>query len=208
MKWFIAIVTGLSLLVIGPATAFAGEDLAKELYKKSKQRYQNDQFEQAATLLEEAYAEDPKLVYQFNRILALQGAEKYEQALEVLETHEEAFVQAGGFEEVPTIKKSLEARIKQKTTPKAEQQPDEQETGEKPADAQRDTETEEEKTEPEVDQRKETETAEKTKRDAPPSQPSSAKKNRWMGACRRVRSILWNRAYFRQLSPLHPRCSR
>lgn len=175
MKWFIVIVAGLTLM-LGPGTAFAGENPAEELYKKSKERYQNGQFEQAATLLEEAYAEDPKLVYQFNRILALEGAEKYEQALEVLEAHEEAFVKAGGFEEIPFIKKSLKARINQKAAPKSEKQPEiKQKNGEK-QEGKAERETEKEKTERGADQWRETETAEKTKRDIPTPQPSDTKK--------------------------------
>jgi hypothetical protein len=110
-KWLIAVVTGLSLLMMGPTAAFADEGLAKQLYKKAQTRYQNSQFEEAATLLAEAYAEDPKLIYQFNRIMALQGAGKYEKALEVLEEYEEEMLAAGGFEEIPEIKKTLRERI-------------------------------------------------------------------------------------------------
>ena len=52
MRWFIAVVTVLSLLMVGPTTAFTDEGSAKQLYKKAQQRYQNSQFEEAATLLE------------------------------------------------------------------------------------------------------------------------------------------------------------
>jgi len=119
MKWLVAIATGLTLLTLAPSAAFANEDMAKQLYQKAQERYRNNQFEKAATLLDEAYAEDPKVVYQYNRIRALEGAEKYEKALKVLETYEADMRESGEYPEIPELKKSLQARIaKEDTEPK------------------------------------------------------------------------------------------
>ena len=54
-------------------------------YEKAKQAYGNGDFELAVDYLQKAYAEDPDLIYQYNRIRALQAMKSYDEALEVID---------------------------------------------------------------------------------------------------------------------------
>ena len=54
-------------------------------YEKAKQAYSNGDFELAVDYLQRAYAEDPDLIYQYNRIRALQAMKSYDEALEVID---------------------------------------------------------------------------------------------------------------------------
>lgn len=72
-----------------PVPAFADADRAAEYYQQATDAYQEGELRKAADLLERAYAEDPDLVYQYNRILALEGLNDFDQALRVLDIFEE-----------------------------------------------------------------------------------------------------------------------
>jgi tetratricopeptide (TPR) repeat protein len=95
--------------------AFAGEQEAKEFYSQAKDAYQAGDFARAADLLERAYAEDPNLIYQYNRILALQGMEKYKEALRVLDIYENPMKEDGRFDDVAEIRAQLEEAIAEQT---------------------------------------------------------------------------------------------
>ncbi len=99
------------LLVAPPGVAFAGAEEAREFFKEAKQAYSEGDYERAASLLEKAYSEEANLTYQYNRIRALEGAGKYEKALEVLETYEQPMLDAQGFEDVPELKASIEKKV-------------------------------------------------------------------------------------------------
>lgn len=98
------------LLVVPPGVAFAGAEEAREFFKEAKQAYSEGDYERAASLLEKAYSEEANLTYQYNRIRALEGAGKYDDALEVLKTYEQPMLDAEGFEDVPKLKSSLEKK--------------------------------------------------------------------------------------------------
>lgn len=102
----------LALIVsLAALPAFGGTDQARKYFRQAKKAYSNGEYDEAAELLKKAYDEEANLIYQYNRIRALQGAEKYEKALEVLETYEKPMLEAKGFEDVPKIKEELEAQV-------------------------------------------------------------------------------------------------
>lgn len=102
----------VALVVAFPTVpAHAGPDEAREYFREAKQAYSEEEYEKAAELLEKAYAEEANLTYQYNRIRALQGAGKYERALEVLKTYEQPMLDAEGFEDILDIKKELQAEL-------------------------------------------------------------------------------------------------
>ncbi len=73
-------------LTLLPADAVAQEEnMALKNYEKAKQAYGAGEFELAAELLQKAYAEDPDLIYQYNRIRALQAMGNYDEALKTIE---------------------------------------------------------------------------------------------------------------------------
>lgn len=105
----------MALLTMPPGLAFAGPEEANEHYEKSARAYEEGDFARAAELLERAYEEDSDLIYQYNRILALQADGKHERALDVLEKYEEPLEDDGRFDDIPEIREELEeaqARIK------------------------------------------------------------------------------------------------
>lgn len=106
----LAVVTAV-FLAYPVAPAHADADEARRLFKKAKTAYGNGEFDKAAKLLEEAYSEEANLIYQYNRIRALEGAERYEEALKVLETYEQPMLDAEGFEDISDIKESLEEKV-------------------------------------------------------------------------------------------------
>ena len=113
---------GLALtLAVLPGTAFAGPEEAKEYYEQAKQAYQEGELARAAELLERAYAEDPNLVYQYNRILALQGMGKHAEALRVLDIYENPMKEDGRFNDISQIRTELEKSLAEK---KAEEKGD------------------------------------------------------------------------------------
>ena len=105
-----------TLLMVGlslPTVVWADTEKAADYYQQATDAYQNGDLELAADLLNKAYAEDPDLVYQYNRILALQGLGKYEEALQVaaaLEAPMKADPQ-NRFEDIGQIKLQLESQV-------------------------------------------------------------------------------------------------
>ncbi len=73
-----------------PDLAFAQgstENMALKNYEKAKVAYTQGDFALAAELLEKAYAEDPDLIYQYNRIRALQAMKSYDEALKTIDLY-------------------------------------------------------------------------------------------------------------------------
>ena len=96
-----------------PSVAFADETKAVEYYEQATQAYQAGDLEKAADLLNKAYAEDPDLVYQYNRILALEGLGRYEEALQVAAALE-APMKAdpkNRFSDISEVRAKLEAAV-------------------------------------------------------------------------------------------------
>jgi len=119
-----------------PMPAFADADRAEVFYQQATEAYQEGDLRKAADLLERAYAEDPDLVYQYNRILALEGLEDYAEALRVLEIFEEPMKRDAQdrFDDIEEIRDRL---IKAKKLEDAKNQPKE----EPPEDPKEDDET-------------------------------------------------------------------
>jgi hypothetical protein len=108
------------LFVAVPATALAGAEEARKHYKEAQQLYRKGEYDRAAELLAKAYEEEPNLTYQYNRIRALQGAEQYEKALEVLKTYKRPFLDAKGYEDVREIERTLETKLAPDSTEREE----------------------------------------------------------------------------------------
>lgn len=100
-----ALALGLTMIA---SVATADEEQAREYFKKAKKAYAEKEYDRAAELLKKAYSEEANLTYQYNRIRALQGAERYDEALEVLNTYEKPMLDAKGFEDIPDIKEELQ----------------------------------------------------------------------------------------------------
>ncbi len=111
----------VSFMTLPPSLAIAGPDEADEYYDQASEAYQNGEYARASDLLERAYAEDPNLIYQYNRILALQAMGKHKQALKVLDIYENPMREDGRFDDIVEIREEIaEARQKESAgeTPK------------------------------------------------------------------------------------------
>lgn len=71
--------------MVASAQGTAEENMALKNYEKAKQAYGAGDFELAAELLQKAYAEDPDLIYQYNRIRALQAMGSFDEALKTID---------------------------------------------------------------------------------------------------------------------------
>ncbi|MFP4598468.1 MAG: tetratricopeptide repeat protein [Persicimonas sp.] len=108
-------------MTLPPSLAVAGPDEADAYYEEASEAYQNGEYARASDLLERAYAEDPNLIYQYNRILALQAMGKHKQALKVLDIYENPMREDGRFDDIVEIREEIaEARQKESAgeTPK------------------------------------------------------------------------------------------
>jgi tetratricopeptide (TPR) repeat protein len=109
----------LAICLIGSLTlpsgvAFAGPDEAAQHYEDASEAYGQGDYARAADLLERAYAEDPNLIYQYNRVLALQAMGKYKEALKVVDIYENPMLEDGRFDDIQEIRAELEeARAEQ-----------------------------------------------------------------------------------------------
>ncbi|GEM_PF-2513236 len=112
-----------SILICSTTLATAGTEEAREYYKEAVKLYNAGKFEESARLLKKAYEEEANLTYQYNRIRALQGAGKYEEALEVLKAYEKPMLDAKGFDDIEQIKADLKEQVAaQKSDAKTEAQ--------------------------------------------------------------------------------------
>ena len=107
----------LSALLISalmmPGIVFADPAKAQEYYNSAALEYEKGNYQKAADLLYSAYAEDGNLIYVYNRILALQAAEEYDEALKELKVFENRMANDAEkrFEDIPQVKKQLEERV-------------------------------------------------------------------------------------------------
>lgn len=125
-----AVLVCLGLLV--PSAGFADPDRAAQHYEAASEAYQAGDYRKAADLLERAYAEEPDLVYQYNRVLALEAQGDLDEALRVLGIYEDPMVRDEGnrFSDIVTIRERLEAaqarRAKPEPAESAEVEPEEE----------------------------------------------------------------------------------
>jgi tetratricopeptide (TPR) repeat protein len=94
-------------LVIAPSMAFAGPEEAAQFYEQASQAYGAEEYAKAADLLERAYAEDPNLIYQYNRVLALQAMGKFDRALKALDIYGNPMKEDGRFDDIKDIRAQL-----------------------------------------------------------------------------------------------------
>jgi len=119
---FLATLLATALCLGSSVVAMADPQKAAEYYQSASTAYQNGDYMKSADLLERAYAEDPNLIYQYNRILALQAAGKYDRAMRVLEVYAGPMKEDAKkrFEDVPQIRAQLEKQIAEKKKADAE----------------------------------------------------------------------------------------
>jgi tetratricopeptide (TPR) repeat protein len=111
-SWLAALMVALT--VSGTASmAHAGEQEARQLNKKAKAAYGQGDFKRAAELLEQAYNEDPNVVYQYNRVRALEGAEEFDLALSVLAKYRDE-MRKEGYSDLKDLKETLESKRERK----------------------------------------------------------------------------------------------
>lgn len=111
-SWLAAFIVTVTL-VFSASFATAGEQQARELHKQAKSAYDQGDFERAAELLEKAYDEDPNVVYQYNRIRALEGAEQFDRALDILAEYRDE-MRAEGYSDLGKLKQTLEEKRQRK----------------------------------------------------------------------------------------------
>ncbi len=123
-------VTALLLAIslsLAPTLALAGDaKVAIKFYEDAQVAYGNGEYDRAAELLFQAYQEDPNLVYQYNRVLALQAAGKLELALDTLNTFYPLMRDdpQKRFEDIADIRTSLEEAIAERKVAKPDPKPD------------------------------------------------------------------------------------
>lgn len=107
----VAAVLATSMVV--PSLAWAAPEKAAEYYQQASAAYQRGDLREAADLLERAYAEDPDLVYQYNRVLALEGLKDFDESLRVLNIYADPMRQDSRqrFTDVDAIKTRLQESV-------------------------------------------------------------------------------------------------
>jgi tetratricopeptide (TPR) repeat protein len=122
----------VALCVAGaPSVSHAQDDEAKKkralaLYEAATQAYGEAKYREAADLLAKAFVYDNNLIYQYNRILALQANGDYAEALEELEFYEDIMMEDGEkrFSDVPEIKAKLQGQVEAEKIKNASKDPE------------------------------------------------------------------------------------
>ena len=114
-------------MVGSPSLGFAGTKEALEHYDSAKRAYSDGDFRLAADLLERAYAEDPDLIYQYNRVRALQALGEYDEAIRIVNIYKGPMLrdEDGRFNDVEEIERQLRKKVEEEnpTTPPVEDDP-------------------------------------------------------------------------------------
>ena len=86
-----------------------------DYYEKAKQAFDAEDFQAAADLLEMAYAEDPELIYQYNRIRAFQAMGQHEEAAKVLKIYKNPMSRdPENFSDLPQIEAQIKEALENK----------------------------------------------------------------------------------------------
>lgn len=109
------------LTLLGSATAFAANDKAIEFYEQAQVAYGNKNYKEAADLLEKAFAQEPDLIYMYNRILALRAAGDPTESLRLLNLYEDPMIgdkqKRFSAPELAQVRQALESEAKKATKP-------------------------------------------------------------------------------------------
>lgn len=102
------LVVMLSVLLASP-NAWADPGKAAEYYKQASEAYAAGRLQEAADLLERAFAEEPDLVYQYNRILAFEGLNDFDAALRLVDIYKDPMLRDpdNRFSDIATIEQRL-----------------------------------------------------------------------------------------------------
>lgn len=118
-------------LILPAGTAFADDAAdAAAYYQQASEAYQAEDYTRADELLARAYAKDPDLIYQYNRVLANQAKGDFEAALAILDTYQAQMLADpdARFTDIPEIRAKLEkaqakAAAKREARARAQQAP-------------------------------------------------------------------------------------
>lgn len=106
------------VMTLSSTVAFAGKTEAAEFYKQAQTAYQNNDYKKAADLLEKAFAQDPDLIYMYNRILALKASGQPEEALRLFKIYNDPMSKDANkrfsLDELKQINASLESAVAEK----------------------------------------------------------------------------------------------
>ncbi len=83
--------------------AASGEERAAEFARQARVAYSAGRYDEAADLLERAFAHDTNLVYMYNRVLALVGAQRFEDAERVLDVYGDVLRDDERFDDIDEI---------------------------------------------------------------------------------------------------------
>lgn len=98
-------------LILPAGTAFADDAAdAATFYQQASEAYQAEEYTRADDLLARAYAKDPDLIYQYNRVLANQAKGDFGAALGILDVYQEQMAADpdARFTDIPEIRVNLE----------------------------------------------------------------------------------------------------
>jgi len=99
------------VLILPAGTAFADDAAdAAAYYQQASEAYQAEDYTRADELLARAYAKDPDLIYQYNRVLANQAKGDFKAALAILDTFQAQMLADpdARFTDIPEIRVNLE----------------------------------------------------------------------------------------------------
>lgn len=108
-KFLSLCLAGALILPAGPAFADDAADAAT-FYQQASDAYQAEEYTRADELLARAYAKDPDLIYQYNRVLANQAKGDFAAALGILDTYQQQMAAdpEARFTDIPEIRANLE----------------------------------------------------------------------------------------------------
>lgn len=103
-----AISVGLCVLLASP-NVWADPEIAAKYYQQASEAYSAGRLKEAADLLERAFAEEPDLVYQYNRILAFEGLKEFETALRIIDIYKDPMLRDADkrFEDIEKIQQRI-----------------------------------------------------------------------------------------------------
>jgi hypothetical protein len=100
-----------AVLTLPSGVAFAGDPAAAaSYYEQASQAYQAGEYARADELLARAFAEEPDLIYQYNRVLANQAMGDFDAALKILDAYQEKMAAdpEGRFSDIAQLRARLE----------------------------------------------------------------------------------------------------
>ncbi len=83
------------------------QERATEYFRQAREAYANGHFDDAEHLLARAFAHDQNMIYKYNRILALEGAGRFEEALGLLDVYGQVLRSDERFDDIDEIEEGI-----------------------------------------------------------------------------------------------------